>query len=371
LVIILAKGYPPSLGGVETYSEDIAKAYRDLGYKPMVITQYPGAIGVRRRARVTVVNLGPGSQVILFFKFWIIIKRIIDTMSPFFVHATTWRMAFPALAHLRGIPIFVTVHGAEISRPNSILKKLMRFIFRHVSLALVVSHYTLERAGQDLSNLFEKAIVSWNGLTYHRQASQASPAYNKLKNRVTILSACRLAARKNLQTALRAVAEVETKIPFRLLITGQGEEENELKRLTKDLNLSDKVFFLGYVNEQELVSLYCSADIFLHPHITIGHKGDYEGFGLTIVNAMSFGVPVITGTEGAPREYIINNINGLLVDARNKKEIVKAVTKLIESRSERRRIGRNGRDWALQNLSWKQHVQRLLDAASDRGIFGK
>ena len=110
-----------------------------------------------------------------------------------------------------------------------------------------------------------------------------------LVNTPFILSVGQISPRKNLQTVLKAFNKLKDKLPTLQLITvgGNGWDYGNVKAQVKALGLENRVHFLGYVSDDLLRLLYRKALVFVYPSL-------FEGFGLTVLEAMASGCPVIT-----------------------------------------------------------------------------
>lgn len=132
-----------------------------------------------------------------------------------------------------------------------------------------------------------------------------------------------LEPRKNLQNLLKAYSSlpVEIKNQAQLIIAGgQGWGKLELEKIIRDLNLKDQVRLIGYVDEFMLATLYANARFLAMPSL-------YEGFGLPLAEAMSFGVPVLTSNNSSMPE--VCQEAGLLVDPLDIHSISKGLIQLI------------------------------------------
>jgi phosphatidyl-myo-inositol dimannoside synthase len=366
-LIIFAKAIVPEVGGIEVYSNSVAFAWAELGFQVTVITQYEGKIGIEERGPVKVINVGPGSQAAVFVRMIKAAWGLHRKFLPVLVHATTWRVAIPALLIFHKIPVVVTVHGREVTQMKGLMLWLMRMIFKLIDGSVVISKTTLENSSQLIPLLKKKAVIAWNGLSYRTEAKEKGKNYFNdvagVNKPCRLFSLCRLVPRKNIAIVLKALSLVRLKgiENWEYLIAGSGEEERRLQDLTKHFSLEDKVHFLGQVPDNGIAELYREADIFVHPQIS-GHDGrNIEGFGLVIVDAMSFGLPVIAGRDGAPAEYIMQNQNGFIVDGHSVEQLSAILCQLITDPILRRRIGENARTWALETLTWENHVKRLLN----------
>lgn len=140
-----------------------------------------------------------------------------------------------------------------------------------------------------------------------------------------ILMASRFSREKNIGLAIDTMAEVVKKHPKTgLVIVGRGPEENNLKSKIKSLNLADSVVLEPW--SDDLVSYYKTADLFLL-------TSNYEGYGMSVLEAMSSGCPVLMTDVGLAGEVLINGENGVVISPGDKKALVSAVDNLISDRS--------------------------------------
>lgn len=363
-VLILSKGFPPDLGGVETYSQQIALAYAAEGYRPFIITQFNGPVGWQTYNGLEVCNVGRASQIVQLVRFVKALLRLRRDVPRFaLVHATTWRTAIPALLVGCHEPLGITVHGREVSATRWLFKVLARMVLSRANRILIISEEARRRCGQAASILrSSKAVVSWNGVS-HDSAWQAST-----RNDVpVVLTACRLTEFKNVKGVLAAAAQLQAKgVTADFLIAGDGPLAGELTSLARRLKLSN-VTFLGQVPRHEMASLMAAADVFLHPQISIEGGRGFESFCLAIADAMAAGLPVIAGVDGAPADYIEHGRTGFLVDG-NDTDAISAQLMDCLSRTDRgRQVGLSARAFAREHFQWSQHIAPLVAMARAGG----
>ena len=116
-----------------------------------------------------------------------------------------------------------------------------------------------------------------------------------------IVAAGRLHHNKAMDTLIAAMAFIDDSF---LWIVGSGPEESSLKKMVRDLNLQDRVRFLGW--QDKISSVYAAADIFVCP-------SRHEPLGNVVLEAWSQEIPVVATMSEGPRGLISNEINGLLV----------------------------------------------------------
>lgn len=165
-----------------------------------------------------------------------------------------------------------------------------------------------------------------------------------------ILFVGRIARVRRIELLLQAVSQLN--FPFHLTIAG-GEEKtssvtrmgylNELKQLTKQLNLENKVTFVGKKSQQELKTLYQSAHIFVYPSL-------YENFGQPLLEAAAHGLPLISTSVGIARDIIIEGETGYQISG--KPEELKERIESLRNRDLRLQMGRRIQDEVKSRFDW-------------------
>lgn len=281
------------------------------------------------------------------------------------VHATSWRMALPVLLMGMGKRLVISVHGREVTGQQGLMARLAARVLRKARLIVYVSEATRKEAFLCLPELAAvRSVVAWNGTSYseHLPARELS---GSLQKPLRILSVARLVKRKNLVFAVAAVAKLCSEIaqPVSYVITGIGRERDAVAKAILDAGvLNGEIELAGYVSDEELQRLYTDADIFFHPQSSAHDASDVEGFGISIVDAMSHGVPVVCGKDGGPAEYIKHGENGLLVGGLDVDEALDCLSLLAGNQEVRLRIGEAGRTFVHEHMSWSNHVAKILGA---------
>ncbi|WP_417529265.1 glycosyltransferase family 4 protein [Marinomonas shanghaiensis] len=125
---------------------------------------------------------------------------------------------------------------------------------------------------------------------------------------------------KNEERLILAFSEIYKNHNLNLIFT--GEVTDDLKKLLENLNIIDRVHFMGYVNECTLATLYKGAKLTVFPSL-------YEGFGLPVLESMASGTPVVTSDIGATKE--VSGDCALLVDPLSVEDISRGISTLLNS----------------------------------------
>ena len=158
--------------------------------------------------------------------------------------------------------------------------------------------------------------------------------------------------RKNLTRLIQAFADylkTSSKHERLVLIGSKGWLSEEIYTLPKQLQLQDKVFFLGYVGDEKLPHFYSGAKAFLFPSL-------FEGFGLPILEAMACGCPVLTSNISSMPEVADNA--AILVDPYSVDSILKGIQDITEFQTKDKLIKKGFEQ--IKKFNWKIAANQTL-----------
>jgi glycosyltransferase involved in cell wall biosynthesis len=189
---------------------------------------------------------------------------------------------------------------------------------------------------------------------------------DNLKNEKIILYLGRLINRKGINYLIDAFSKIDNKKCVLLIVGGGdfyklGEKsiEYELKKQVENLNLEKKIIFTGEIKHEETAAYYSLADIFVYPSIT---EKISEPWGLTLNEAMQFGLPLISTTAvGAAYDLIKNGKNGFFVNEKKSEELKIAIEKILNNEKLKRDMGKKSEEIIKKN-SYGKMVDGFLEA---------
>ena len=111
---------------------------------------------------------------------------------------------------------------------------------------------------------------------------------------------------------------------------GYGDEEENIKKLVKELNLETQVMFFRDISENLKNALISKSNIFVMPSVI--HKTSVEGFGIAYVEAAQYGIPSLGGKDGGAADAIENKKTGLICDGNNLDEIYSSLISMLENK---------------------------------------
>jgi len=162
-----------------------------------------------------------------------------------------------------------------------------------------------------------------------------------------------LIERKGVRYLVDAVHRLSPRIPMRLLILGKGEgaEGSRLREQVKSLGLEDRVEMPGRVPEPELHRAFARANVLVLPSI-VDARGDTEGLGVVLLEAMSYHLPVIASNVGGITDIVADGETGLLVPPADPVALAAALERLATDAPLAERLADAGRRYVQEHFSW-------------------
>jgi len=318
--------YPPVIGGLETWTENIAERLSKKAEVFVVTGKVAGqpvkeersGLKIIRKSLFSLRNLSysPPSYVFstlpfIFFKSFSLIKK--EKIQLLHCQGLLSALLGYLLKKFIGLPYIVTVQSLE---KKGFWEKLA---YRNSDFCIAASSAVKEYF-QDMG--VKNIVVIPNGINLRRfEKLNRQEARNKLglNNEFAIITVARLERRKGLEFLIRALPEL--RFPFICLLVGDGEERGNLENLSENLGVSDKVKFLGQIDSKEIPGYLAAADCFVLPSLE-------EGFGIVVLEAQAAGLPVIGTNIGGIKDIIKDGKTGLLVEPADPKELADAIARV-------------------------------------------
>jgi phosphatidylinositol alpha-1,6-mannosyltransferase len=264
-----------------------------------------------------------------------------------------------------GVPMVVMAYALEIRAPR--MQRLARWTLRRAARVVTISEFT-KRAVIGHGVESDRIAVMHPGAafvpTFARFASygpstglRAIPSMSRDGGQAEspiILTVARLGELyKGHDMLIRALPLVRAKQPgVRYVIAGDGPLRPYLERLAASLGVADSVVFAGAVPDDELRDWYRRATVFAMLSRESAEDGGAEGYGLAFIEAGAWGKPVVAGNSGGIPDAVIDGVTGLLVPPTNVAAIADALVRVLADPQLAARLGAQGRERALNELSW-------------------
>ena len=249
------------------------------------------------------------------------------------------------------VPVIAHHHHLDPGRLNPLIEGQ---VMRRVDRVVVGSEFARRQAGQELGVPQEQFSVVHYGVDRRFRPGPKSDALVRRLGLVggpVALFVGGLKTRKNLFFLLDAWREVVRERPdARLVIAGSGPLRGRLERYVGRLGLRDRVVLTGYVPENEKVAYYNLADVLLFP-------SSLEGFGLTVVEAMSCELPVVVSDRGSLPELVPDGHGGFLCEPSLRGGFVERTLLLLSDPALRRKFGVTNRERVDRMFRWEHCVE--------------
>ncbi len=178
------------------------------------------------------------------------------------------------------------------------------------------------------------------------------------KKEKIVLSVGRLSREKGHHYLIEAIPIILKKIPqIKFNIIGDGNQKEYLLNFSRKLNIKNKVNFIGTVSHNNLFPYYSQADILVMPSLSEGHS-------LVPIESLACGTPVIATKIGGIIETVIDDYNGLLVEAKNSEAIALAVIKIFSDKDLLKRLSKNARS-SIEKFSWENTIDKFLEICEE------
>jgi len=259
------------------------------------------------------------------------------------------------LSFILKVPWSYTLHTSEIL--NSRYKRSILFQSRSASICRTISQRTTNELssfiGYPLSEKVVKVHLGVNVKVFKKETSNPDDSF-------TIVTPAELTTRKGHIYAIEASKMlVDMGITnFKWFFYGSGPLLNELQKNVKDLNLCNICFFPGNLDHHQLLKKY--EDNKVSAVVISSISTDVpEGIPVSLMEAMSYGIPVIASDCGGTKE-LVDGQSGILVSEKDSKATANAIFRLLESHEFRRELGNNGRIKVNQDFDTMKTASDLI-----------
>ncbi len=362
MFVISTRNFPPEIGGMQNLIGGLASTLIDYGPVTVFAEKTDKFEEYDKTSKATIERFG-GFK--LFRKYRKanrvseFIKEKKNIRSIFFDH---WKSVEKInLDLLKNIPSFCLIHSKEINHlKNSSLNNRVLKSLNKVRFIIANSRFT-KKLALDIGLPEKKIHIIHPG---HDEPMNVEDKYIKESKKLfgesfpKILTVARLDRRKNHQNILICIRNLKEKFPrIKYISVGNGDEKKRLITLTKELKLENNVIFLDNVDQKLKISLIQTSNLFLMPSIIF--KKSVEGFGISFIEAASYGVGSIGGKDGGAEDAIKNNETGLICDGQDISSIYSSILEFFKN-DNYKKYGSNAIKFS-ENFTWKKIIRQYLN----------
>lgn len=354
-IMIVTDQYPPMIGGVPTVTQGLAVDFANRGDQVWVVAPSYGQRDVHRLEhkvhvyRFSSFEWPTYEELRIPFLPILPFRRLLKKVDPDIIHihspVVLGNIAQIVAGSLRK-PVVVTNHYLPINMSRSLsLDPLFGKTFITVSYSYLVhfcnrSEYVTAPTMTALNLLYEHGLRApaqaiSNGVDLKKfspgdRDKRLRQHFKLPQDRPLILSVNRLSLEKRIDVLIDAVAKMTR--DAHIAIASTGPAEAGLRAKVEELNLKDKVSFLGLIHNTDLAPLYRLADAFAIP-------SEAELQSLTTMEAMACGLPVVAANAYALPELVHHEINGFLFQRGNSDEMAQYLDTLVRDAALRKQMG--------------------------------
>jgi glycosyltransferase involved in cell wall biosynthesis len=350
------------IGGVQIHIRDLTAALQAQGHSPTVITSGSGPFLDQLRAQNTPVivlrhltlPINPVRDLRALFE----IRTVLKELRPDLVaaHSSKAGILSRVAGASLGIPVILTAHGWNFTPgipplQAALYRQIERSVGPLTDKIITVSEFDRQlalRAGIAPEN---RLVTVYNGIPDVAQDLRSNPG----REPVRMVMVARFGPQKDHGTLLRALAGVKDK-RWKLDLVGDGLLIGPMKALAESLRLSDRVHFLG--QRTDVDQLLSQAQVSLL--VT-----NWEGFPLSILEAMRAGLPVVASAVGGIGESVWDGETGYLVPRGEEDLLRDRIGRLLDDPALRVRLGRGGRARYEQHFTLAESVAKTLQVYRD------
>ena len=344
-ILFVSRAHPPVVGGIENQNEALGGALAKL-------------------ADVTaIVNRG-GKKALPYFLPWAALHAAWIASGVDVILLGDGVAAFIGwfVKRIRpGKSVVCVVHGLDLTYRNPVYQRLWvgRFL-PALDHLIAVSRSTRHIAVQHGLDGTRVSVVP-NGIDVAEQPSTSTDALENslgvtLRGRSLLVTVGRLVRRKGVAWF---VEEVLPSLPDSVLYiaAGEGPDREEIERIIKRLGLSNRALVLGRVSEDTKRAILGNAHLFIQPNIPV--PGDVEGFGIAVLEAGCYGLPVVATRLEGLQDAVEHGTNGLLVPPQDPPAMVRAIAGLLIDEPERLKLAVRARSH-VEQFDWNIVAQKYL-----------
>lgn len=288
------------------------------------------------------------------------VLQIIKEFQPHIIHGAVFEGVTMAAVNgfIKRVPIVIVEETSDPQNRSWKGNLLMKGLVSLADTVVGVSPASVAYLSDTLKIRKDKVKLINNGVAIPEtvpefQVSELKAQFGLTDNDFVIGSVGRMLsdATKRFSDLIKAFAIVAQHTEnAKLLLVGEGDEKENYIRLSKELNISDKVIFAGYQND--ISKYYDVFDVFA---LVSAH----ESFGLVLVEAMLHKLPVIATNVGGMKYIVLDNETGFLVEKYDVTAIAARLLEIYENPNLKQQMGAKGYERAIENYTEERYVRNV------------
>ena len=252
---------------------------------------------------------------------------------------------------------YCLIHGKEINHPvGSSINKRIKKVLNETEKVIANSESTKNLAINSGIDKNKVKVIN-PGVNTAKKLDKKSlekvESLLKIKS-PRLITVSRFDKRKNHEKIIMALRNLKQQYPDIVYIcVGHGDEEENLKKLVQELDLSSQVMFFKDISENLKNALLAISNIFVMPSII--YKTSVEGFGISYVEAAQYSIPSLGGKDGGASDAIKHDKTGIICDGNNLEDIYSSLNLMIENKKYIE-LGKNAKEF-VSKFQWQKIIE--------------
>ena len=334
MFLIITRNFPPDVGGIQMLMGGLSESLLNHGPVKVFADEYPNSEIYDNKASINIERV-KGIKLFRKYRKANLVNNFINSNSNIrALFADHWKsLELINTEYLKKTKSFCLLHSKEINhKVGSLLNKRLIKSTDKADFIIANSNFTKELAIKVGINP-SKIHVIFPGIHKPKIVENIS----KIKAEKVfgesfpkIITVARLDKRKGHDKILMIIKNLKPKFPkIKYVAVGDGEEKNNLVKLSKELSLDKEIIFLKSIDFDLKTALIAEANLFLMPSRI--EKKSVEGFGISFIEAASYGVASIGGKDGGASDAISHNKTGLICDGEDLNSIYDSVVNFFNN----------------------------------------
>ena len=356
MYLVVSRSFPPELGGMQNLMWGLSRELSKNFMIKVFADHIEGHKEFDEQASFSIERVG-GIKLLRKYRKAQLINEFIKENKIDGIIADHWKSLELIKTSKKK---YCLIHSKEINHlKGSSQNKRVVDVLNNVEKVIANSEYTKNLAIKNGVNE-DKIVVINPGIDPVKEIDKKTlekvESLLKIKT-PRLITVSRFDKRKNHEKVIMAVRNLKQIYPNIVYIcVGYGEEEENIKKLVKELDLEAQVMFFKDISNDLKNALVAKSDIFVMPSII--HKKSVEGFGIAYVEAAQYGVPSIGGKVGGASDAIVDSETGLLCDGNNLDEIYQSLVDILQN-NKFKVLGRNAQENSKKFL-WPEILKKYL-----------
>ena len=330
MYLIVTRSFPPELGGMQSLMWGLSKEL-SKNYMIKVFADYiDGHKTFDEQVSFSIERVG-GIKLLRKYRKAQLISEFIKENKIEGIIADHWKSLELIKTSKKK---YCLIHSKEINhKKTSNINKRLVSVLNNVEKVIANSEFTKNLA-IDCGVNENKIIVINPGVDLAEELNKKSldkvESLLKVKS-PRLITVSRFDKRKNHEKVVMALRNLKQIYPDIVYICiGHGDEEENIKKLVKELDLEGQVMFFKDISNELKNALVAKSNIFVMPSVI--HKKSVEGFGIAYVEAAQYGVPSLGGKDGGAADAIEHEKSGLICDGNNLDDIYSSINSMLENK---------------------------------------